>query len=207
MPIKTLFQAAFLASISILPVYAQVSATMNNHLEISIPAGFSKQSQRTVIADNEALVLTRYVRDDRRNLDLGGEHFSTLYTPTGKLKGFVNITYDLVGKPLPDKEASERVARNFLQQYAPDLLSGLELHWIAAHDESIRIHHRGKAETVTLTGMKVKMRNKHDGLWFWVILGGDGQVMIFERDIYWISFPGKRRTEKWLHDSFLAKGK
>jgi len=51
----------------------------------------------------------------------------------------------------------------------------------------------------------VKMRNKQDGLWFWVIVGGDGQVIVFERDIYWISFSGRRRTEKWLHDSYLAK--
>jgi len=154
MTIKKLFHAAFFISISMLPVHAQESATMSNPLEIPIPAGFSKQSQRTVTADDETLVLTRYVRDDQRNPDLGGEHFSTLYTPTGKLNGFVNITYDLVGKPLPDKEISEQVARDFLQRYAPDLLDGLELHWIAAHDEPIRIHHRGKPETVTLTGMK-----------------------------------------------------
>ena len=29
--------------------------------------------------------------------------------------------------------------------------------------------------------------------------------MIFERDIYWITMPGRRRTEQLLHDSWLAE--
>jgi hypothetical protein len=27
--------------------------------------------------------------------------------------------------------------------------------------------------------------------------------MVFERDIVWITFPGHRQTEKWLHDGWL----
>lgn len=59
-----------------------------------------------------------------------------------------------------------------------------------------------------LRGMKVKMRNKSDGLYFWVIVGADKKVMTFERDIYWQNRPyGHRRTEMWLHDQYLIKNK
>jgi hypothetical protein len=38
-----------------------------------------------------------------------------------------------------------------------------------------------------------------------IIVGADRKVMVFERDIRWMSFPGHRGTEKWLHDSWLAE--
>jgi len=50
--------------------------------------------------------------------------------------------------------------------------------------------------------MKVKIRNTADGRWLWVIVGSDRKVMAFERDVVWITFPGHRGTEKWLHDSW-----
>ncbi len=53
--------------------------------------------------------------------------------------------------------------------------------------------------------MKVKAQNLADGRWFWVIVGSDERPMVFERDIVWINFPGHRKTEKWLHDSWLKK--
>ena len=85
------------------------------------------------------------------------------------------------------------------------MLAYLEISWIAPHDEPIRIARDDHSETVILTGMKVKMRNLADGRWFWVIVGSDERPMIFERDIVWITFPGHRKTEKWLHDSWLEK--
>ncbi len=75
-------------------------------------------------------------------------------------------------------------------------------------DESIiSLNDKGEKETHTVTGMKVKAKNTKDGRWFWVIVGANSQPMIFERDIVWISFPGHRQTEKWLHDSWLKKQK
>lgn len=93
----------------------------------------------------------------------------------------------------------------FLVRAAPDLLPGQEISWIAPHDETPQDAGNGDTETRTLTGMKVKMRNRADGRWMWVIVGADRRVMVFERDIEWISFPGHRGTEKWLHDSWLIE--
>lgn len=170
-----------------------------------IPETHTEISQRNVKADGEAATLTRYERRDERNTGLEGEHFSTMVAADGTLKGFANITFDLVGKPLPSRERSEQIAREFLQKIAPDLLPRMEISWIDPHDEPIRVQRDGRYETVTLTGMKVKARNLADGRWFWVIVGSDEKPMIFERDIVWITFPGHRQTEKWLHDSWLKE--
>lgn len=62
-----------------------------------------------------------------------------------------------------------------------------------------------KKETLVITGIKVKMQNTSDGRWMWTIIGSSRKVIIFERDVVWISFPGHRQTEKWLHDSWLEE--
>jgi len=82
----------------------------------------------------------------------------------------------------------------------------MKISWIEPHNEAVAIHSGdGTRTTATLTGMKVKARNLADGRWFWVIVGGDGKPMVFERDIVWVTFPGHRKTEKWLHDGWLRE--
>lgn len=168
-----------------------------------VPATHRQVNQRSIEVDGEAATLTRYERQDGRNAGLEGEHFSTVVAADGTLKGFANISLDLVGKPLPSRERSEQIARAFLQETAPDLLPRMKISWIDPHDEPIRVQRNGQTETFTLTGMKVKARNLADGRWFWVIVGADEKPMVFERDIVWVTFPGHRKTEKWLHDSWL----
>lgn len=170
-----------------------------------IPTTYREAGRRTVSVDGDTVELTRYERRDDRNTGLEGEHFSTVIAPDGTLKGFAHISRDLAGKPLPTRERTETIARAFLQDYAPDLLLRMKISWIEPHDEPIQIKREGRNETVTLTGMKVKARNLADGRWFWVIVGSDERPMVFERDIVWITFPGHRKTEKWLHDSWLKE--
>lgn len=170
-----------------------------------VPQGHAQVLSSAVAVDGAAATLTRYERQDGRNTGLEGEHFSTVVAQDGTLKGFANISLDLAGKPLPSRERSEAIARAFLQAHAPELLPRMKISWIEPHDEPIRVERNGRAETITLTGMKLKARNQADGLWFWVIVGADEKPMVFERDITWISFPGHRQTEKWLHDSWLKE--
>jgi hypothetical protein len=68
---------------------------------------------------------------------------------------------------------------------APDLVSTHEVHWVERHDERVGT----AAGEVTVSGMKVKMRNTADRLWMWVIVGPGGQIVTFERDIVWIPCP------------------
>lgn len=213
--LPSLLAALMMQTAWVFPAQAQQNVLSNTENAMStlaspsidafIPGTHAQVMSRQVSADGEAAVLTRYERKDGRNAGLEGEHFSSVIAPSGRLKGFANISLDLVGRPLPDSQRSEEIARAFLQQYAPDLLPRMEIHWIDKHDEPIRVERNGRMETVTLTGMKVKARNLEDRLWFWVIVGPDEQPMVFERDITWIIFPGHRQTEKWLHDSWLKK--
>lgn len=182
---------------SVHPAAATIGAFM--------PAGYREAGRRTAVVDGEAAELVRYERADGRNADLGGEHFSTVIADDGRLKGFARIDLDLVRHPLPTREEAQAIAMDFLREAAPDLLPGMRISWIDPHDEPLRVNRKGRTEDLTLTGMKVKMRNQADGLWMWVIVGADRKVMVFERDIHWISFPGRRGTEKWLHDAWLVE--
>jgi len=169
------------------------------------PTGYRETVRRAVTVDGEGAELVRYERTDGRNAALGGEHFSTVIADNGRLKGFARMDLDLVGGQLPSREETQAIAMDFLRDAAPDLLPGMKISWIEPHDEPLRVTHNGRTEDLTLTGMKVKMRNSADGLWMWVIVGADRKVMVFERDINWVTFPGRRGTEKWLHDSWLAE--
>ena len=170
-----------------------------------MPAGYREAARRTAVVDGEAAELVRYERADGRNAALGGEHFSTVIADDGRLKGFARIDLDLVRHLLPTREEAQAIAMDFLREAAPDLLPGMRISWIDPHDEPLRVTRKGRTEDLTLTGMKVKMHNQADGLWMWVIVGADRKVMVFERDIHWISFPGRRGTEKWLHDAWLVE--
>lgn len=175
------------------------------HPQGLVPAGHVERLQRQVLVDGEPALLTRYERADGRNPGLGGEHFSTVVDRQGRLKGFAHLTLDLQGRPLPSRARAEEVARAFLRTAAPDLLRSMQVSWIEPHDESVQVHADGRSATHTVTGMKVKCRNMADGRWFWVIVGADEKPLVFERDIVWITFPGHRQTEKWLHDAWLAQ--
>lgn len=182
-----------------------ITTTTAQRLSRWIPQTHQEVARRAVTVDGEAAELTRYERRDGRNAGLEGEHFSTVVAADGTLKGFANISLDLDGQPLPSRERAEQIARAFLQEAAPDLLSRMKISWIEPHDESIRVARNGHVETVTLTGMKVKARNLADGRWFWVIVGSDDKPLVFERDVVWVTFPGHRKTEKWLHDAWLKE--
>jgi len=164
--------------------------------------GFSPVGQARVEVDGRAAVLTRAERETGLNGGLGGEHISTVEAD-GTLLGYARMTNEMAQPAeLPSRDTAHTVAMSFLESHAPDLRDNHRVHWIDPHSETIT----ADGETRELTGMKVKMRDTTpDRLWFWVIVGPGSEVMVFERDIYWITIPGKRRTEKWLHDEWLSE--
>lgn len=104
---------------------------------------------------------------------------------------------------LPKIEESKTIALAFINHIAPDLKQNMKILWIKPHNEYIKPEN----EEICLTGMKVKCRDINTGLYFWVIIGANQQIMTFERDIQWITFPGKRGTEKWLDDAWVLENK
>jgi hypothetical protein len=63
------------------------------------------------------------------------EHFSTMMDSHSKLKGFANMTLNLVGKPLPTLERTREIAVAFLQKTAPNLLIKMQVSWSAPQDD------------------------------------------------------------------------
>lgn len=169
---------------------------MTQFLSEFLPSHYQKVYQQDVLSDQQHVQLVRYQKLPL--LKLNGENFSYLSDQTGALKGFSYLDESLLNGHLPTKAQAQKISDDFLQHYAPDLLQHREIHWIDQHDENVHIN----GKTQKIAGIKVKMRNLNDGRWFWVIIGKNQRPIIFERDIVWASFPGHRKTEKWLHDSW-----
>lgn len=167
-----------------------------------LPEEFVLAGQAQAEVDGRQALFTRAERESGRNAQLGGEHISTVEAD-GAFLGYACMTSDMAQPAeLPSKDAAHAAAMSFLECYAPDLRNNHQVHWIDLHSEAVTVD----GEIRELTGMKVKMRaTTPSRLWFWVIVGPGSNVMVFERDIYWITMPGKRRTEKWLHDEWLAE--
>ncbi len=175
--------------------------TMQSFITTYLPQNYAEVSRRPVTLDGEPAELIRYQPGKEKNIQYGGTHFSTVIAGNGQLKGFCWLAPQLADGQLPSQEEAQDIAMTFLEKYAPDLHENKEIHWVKPHDETLTAN----GKDITITGMKVKMRNPKDGRWFWVIVGKQQRPVVFERDIIWINFPGKRQTEKWLHDWWLRE--
>lgn len=182
-----------------------IRPSVSSFIESIIPAGYREVSRLSIKVDEEPAELIRFQPEDTLSTILGSEHFSIITDSDGRIKGFTRMDMSLAHTDLPSQEEARIAAERLLSSIAPDLLNSAELHWIKPHSETITIIRGIQKRDVSICGMKVKMRNASDGRWFWVIIGSDRQAITFERDIVWITFPGHRKTEKWLHDSWLAK--
>jgi hypothetical protein len=164
-----------------------------------IPSQLDGRVSTKGLMDKTPVTLERRYRLAEGAAILGSEHVSFVRTDNGVLKGYTRMDRQLVGGTLPDQAAARRFAVAFLQANASDLLQRYEVNWVKRHDENI---HAGAAKQI-VSGMKVKCRNLTDGSYFWVIIGREGQLVTFERDIVWDFSGGGRQTEKWLHDTWL----
>ena len=174
---------------------------------LAIPIDFTLVKSQAVAMNGEPVWHLRYERDNQRNGGLYGEHISAIVSQNGeRLKGFTQMDATLSQGQLPSETQAEKAAIAYLQKVAPDLLPSMQIQWIKPHDEQIQVQgEAGRPQAVTITGMKVKCYNPGDGRYFWVIVGANNQIITFERDIVWSNNMGRRETEKWLHDQWLAK--
>ena len=138
------------------------------------------------------------------DLTLESDHVSFQLNSRGELAGFARMIPSAADGPLPEQEKAEQIARAFLLAYAPDLLPVMNIQWIRPHTDE---RYTDGQKQYSINGMKVKCRNSADGTYFWVIVGSDNSVIVFERDIEWDFIRAGRQTEKWLHDDWLRKEK
>ncbi|MGL4439024.1 MAG: hypothetical protein ACRCUE_07110 [Bosea sp. (in: a-proteobacteria)] len=168
-----------------------------------VPNGFSRIARTVGAMDGEAVTLVRHMPTRSDSLGLGGPHVSVVTNVQGVTKGFTRMDPALAGRQLPSASAARRTAITILERSAPDLLLRHEINWVKQHDERITVSGR----EITISGMKVKCRNLADGKYFWVIVGSDSELVTFERDIIWNFAAGYRKTQKWLHDTWLKDTK
>lgn len=166
--------------------------------KVEIPKEYHFHSVKKVKIDNNFAYLFRY----QKNIDdkLNEEHFSFIISEKEKqILGFTNMNKKYINQNMLSKSKTEEIARGFLNKIDALLSKSLKNLWIEKHDEEIII---GK-EKMIVSGMKYKCFNASSNDYAWVIVGFDGSIITFERNIIWDNRAQKRVTEKWLHDNWL----
>lgn len=168
---------------------------------VTIPDNYQFHSVRKVKADDVQAYLFRYEKKENRGLN--GEHFSFMVSEKEKqILGFTNIDKKYSNLKMLSKVETEKIAKEFLLKLDKSLANNLKNLWIERHDEEIMID---KGKKIIIAGMKYKCYRSSSDDYAWVIVGFDGSIITFERNIKWNTAAHKRITEKWLHDSWLIE--
>ncbi|SHF19619.1 hypothetical protein SAMN05444274_1046 [Mariniphaga anaerophila] len=169
---------------------------------IKIPTDYQFQSVSKVKADNASAYVFRFEKDGNKGLE--GEHFSFVISEKEKqILGFTNMDKRYSNLKMLSKSETEEIAKDFLLSLDKFLANSLKNLWIERHDEEILVN----GVKTTIAGMKYKCYRASKNDYAWVIVGFDGSVITFERNIKWNNSEHKRITEKWLHDSWLTGNK
>lgn len=179
------------------PVQADYLKEFEKH--VRIPSGYYFYSVKKVIVDNEQVFLFRYQKDKSENKNR--EHFSFVMSENEKqILGFTYMDKKFSNSKMIAKSDTKKIAEKFLKGLDPSLVSELKNLWIEKHDEQVFIDSKG----ITISGMKYKCYRASTNDYCWVIVGFDGTIITFERNIKWDNEAGKRISEKWLHDSWVS---
>ncbi|MDT3398058.1 hypothetical protein RKE29_15645 [Streptomyces sp. B1866] len=130
----------------------------------------------------------------------GGPHLTVVVDDTGLLLGYTRLDpEEAAAGPQATEDEAREAAFAFLAAFAPRYATRLTVQWVAPHHERVAV----PGGTAVITGTKVKTRHAA-GLYAWVVVGPGGTVLTYERDIRWDSAQGRRGTEMWLHDAWIA---
>ncbi|GHB21352.1 hypothetical protein [Streptomyces chryseus] len=165
---------------------------------LTIPEGWHPAQIRSERHEDRPVTVVRYEQDTTR--DLGGEHITTVVDDEGTLYGYTRMTVAGAEKPVPADDKARETAFDWLRGFAPEHADGLSVQWVDQHDEEVR-DKAGAAHTVS--GAKVKTHHEN-GLYTWMIVDGDGDIVTYERDVRWDGAANRRATQMWLHDKWIA---
>lgn len=167
--------------------------------QVEIPNEYHFHTVSKVKPNGVEAYLFRYQKDENKGSN--GEHFSFLISKVDKkILGFTNMNKKYKDLNMLSRKETEEIAKNFLIKMDESLADDLENLWIERHDEQLFVD-GGKATTIA--GMKYKCYRKSKDDYTWVIVGFDGSIITFERDIKWNMQEQRKITEKWLHDSWI----
>lgn len=164
---------------------------------LSAPPEWDVVNVRAERHDDTPVTIVRYQDDGCR---LGAPQSSVVFDAEGTVLGFTRLAEPADGAKPPGDGESEEIALEFLDRVAPRYAEGLSVEWADRHDEIVT---SAGGDAVTVSGTKVKMHHDN-GRYSWVVVGANGEILTYERDITWDSEQGRRGTQMWLHDSWIA---
>lgn len=171
--------------------------------QIEIPNEFHFYTVSQVISNGVEAYLFRYQKD--ANKGFNREHFSFLVSKNDRqILGFTNMNKKYNDLNMISRKETEKIAKELLVKIDKSLADDLENLWIERHDEQI-FDENGKA--ITISGMKFKCYRSVKDDYAWIIVGFDGSIVTFERNVKWNTQEHRRITEKWLHDSWIIDNK
>jgi hypothetical protein len=150
--------------------------------------------------DGRPVTVVRFQREGEP-VTMGAPHLTVVLDENDVLLGYTRLD-PAAGraKDLPGDQRAHRIATGFVGDLDPRYAAGLSVAWVDRHDEKVTT---ADGAEVTVSGMKVKSHHEN-GLYAWVIVGAGGEILTYERDIRWDSSAGRRGTQMWLHDSWIA---
>ncbi|QDR81313.1 YcdB/YcdC domain-containing protein [Sporomusa termitida] len=168
---------------------------------IKVPENYALAQVYEGVQAGDDVFVFRFTKGE--NAQIGGEHFSFVVTANENLLlGVMWMDKQFEkGVELPSEEETAEIAREYITNVDPDLFSKLQVQWIAPHDETISVD----GKEVTVTGMKYKCYIPAEKTYVWVVVGTGGEIITFERGLVWDSGLGRRGTESWIYDAWLAE--
>ncbi|EEL98393.1 hypothetical protein [Bacillus mycoides] len=99
---------------------------------------------------------------------------------------------------LPHKDEAEKIAMDVMEKVDRQYAKGLTLLRI----EKQTRHYVDGGQTVEFPVLWIKMMH-NNGSFNWVTIGGDGQIIEFEREVRWDYMMSRRQTEMWYYDDWV----
>ena len=179
---------------------------------VEIPKGYEYRSCNLLNHDSVLVFIFRYEKISRNNVGYGGEHFSvSVDLGVTRIMGFIHVDGQHCGPGLPDEAEARKVAIKAIEKVAPDLIGQYEIKWVLPlQEEPKKIPHESpfpftddNKNIHLITGVRVKLFFENFKSWGWVIVGREGKVISFEREVLWSGVMNRRSTAAWLHDPYV----
>ncbi|EEL69808.1 MULTISPECIES: hypothetical protein [Bacillus] len=178
----------------------QLNAFQNCSKEVSmllsIPKYVKLVHEHEELRDGVNVEIQRYQAEEP--LNYGGSHITTITSQKSKhLLSYTNMMPVYANK-LPHKDEAEKIAMDVMEKVDRKYAKGLTLLRI----EKQTRHYVDGGQTVEFPVLWIKMMH-NNGSFNWMTIGGDGQIIEFEREVRWDYMMSRRQTEMWYYDDWV----
>ncbi|WP_377864912.1 hypothetical protein [Bacillus sp. R86525] len=178
----------------------QLNAFQNCSKEVlmllPIPKYVKLVHEHEELRDGVNVEIQRYQAEEP--LNYGGSHITTITSQKDKhLLSYTNMM-PVYSNKLPHKDETEKIAMDVMEKVDRQYAKGLTLLRI----EKQTRHYVDGGQTVEFPVLWIKMMH-NNGSFNWVTIGGDGQIIEFEREVRWDYMMSRRQTEMWYYDEWV----